>query len=307
MAPRAADVTAIPVIIESAISSVVANAGGEAQSTESIVAEANACFAAGAGIVHYHHDFALPRDACIAQCVAVQRSILKTNPGALIYPGYLSDGSAEDKMLGHLHALRAAGVLSMFAFDPGLATHGRPDADGILTGSVVGGTTFEEATRIVAFSHEAKVPCSVGIFEPGALRFARNFGMARRFTAGTLVKLYFAGSEAWGKKGSGATFGLPPTRQALDLYLSLLEGSGLPWIVSVLGGDIFETDLPRYALERGGNLRVGAEDPLRLTGRTNFEMVQAVRDIARQVGRPVADYTQALSVLSARPAVSNAA
>jgi 3-keto-5-aminohexanoate cleavage enzyme len=307
MSVKANDISDIPVIIESAISSVVANAGGQAPSVDNIVAEANACLAAGAGIIHYHHDFSLGREQSIAQCVAVQRGVLQANPGALIYPGYLGKGPAEDQMLGHLHALRAAGVLTMFAFDPGLATHGRPDADGILTSSITGGTTFEEASRIVAFSREAKVPCSVGIFEPGALRFARNFGMAGKFTAGTIVKLYFAGTEAWGRKGSGATFGLPPTREALDIYLSLLEGSGLPWIVSVLGGDIFETALPRYVLERGGNLRVGAEDPLRSTVRTNVEMVQAVRDIARQVGRPVADHTQALPVLSARPAVSTAA
>jgi uncharacterized protein (DUF849 family) len=34
----------------------------------------------------------------------------------------------------------------------------------------------------------------------------------------------------------------------------------LPWSVAVLGGDIFDSDLPQLALERGGHLRVGLED-----------------------------------------------
>ncbi len=90
------------------------------------------------------------------------------------------------------------------------------------------------------------------------------------------------------------------------MYVSLIEGSGLPWVVSILGGRILETDLPRYVLERGGNLRVGIEDPLEPTDMTNVEMIQAVIDLANEVGRPVARSTEARAALSA-PALSIAA
>ena len=49
---------------------------------------------------------------------------------------------------------------------------------------------------------------------------------------------------------SGVTFGLPPTVRALEAYLEMLEGSGLPWSVAVIGGDIVACGLARAALER---------------------------------------------------------
>ncbi len=42
-------------------------------------------------------------------------------------------------------------------------------------------------------------------------------------------------------ESSGCTFGLPPTRNALLAYLDMLEGTGLPWSVSVWGGDLMTT------------------------------------------------------------------
>lgn len=297
MATAKLDLTHNPVVIEAAISAVVANTDGTTLTGQSIIEEAKACLVAGAGIIHYHHDFALTNADAVQQCIAVQKGILEAYPSTLIYPGYLKGDCAEDQMLPHVRALREAGALTMFAFDPGLASHGRPDADGLPATSVTGGMTFAQARGMLDYSREVGVPCSLGIFEPGALRWVRSYGAAGKFTPGTLVKFYFAGDKAWGSKGTGVTFGLPPSKAALDIYLSLIEGSGLPWIVTILGGAILETDLARYVLEKGGHLRVGAEDPLRPVEMTNVEMVQAVIDLANQVGRPVARNTEALSVL----------
>jgi 3-keto-5-aminohexanoate cleavage enzyme len=298
MATASVDQSHNPVVIEAAISAVVANTDGSVLTAQSIIDEAKACLASGAGIIHYHHDFALTNAEAVEQCITVQKGILADYPSTLIYPGYLKGDCAEDQMLPHVRALRDAGALTMFAFDPGLASHGRPDADGLPATSVTGGTTFAQARSMLEYSREADVPCSLGIFEPGALRWARSYGAARKFTRGTIVKFYFAGDQAWGSKGTGVTFGLPPSKAALDIYLSLIEGSGLPWVVTILGGAILETDLARYVLERGGHLRVGAEDPLRAVEMTNVEMVEAVIALADQVGRPVARSTETLSVLS---------
>jgi uncharacterized protein (DUF849 family) len=288
----------IPVVIEAAISAVVANTNGRVLTSQSIADEAKGCLAAGAGVIHYHHDFALTNAEAVQQCITVQKAILADYPSTLIYPGYLKGDSAEDQMLPHVRALREAGALTMFAFDPGLASHGRPDGDGLPATSVTGGMNFAQAHGMLDYSCEVNVPCSLGIFEPGALRWVRSYGAARRFTPGTIVKFYFAGDQAWGSKGAGVTFGLPPSKAALDIYLSLIEGSGLPWIVTILGGAILETDLARYVLEKGGHLRVGSEDPLRAVEATNVEMVEAAIALANQVGRPVARSTEALSVLS---------
>src|SRR6185437_15919956 len=46
----------------------------------------------------------------------------------------------------------------------------------------------------------------------------------------------------------------------LEAYLELLEPSGLPWSVAVLGGDVVGCGLAELAIRRGGHVRVGLED-----------------------------------------------
>ena len=108
-----------------------------------------------------------------------------------------------------------------------------------------------------------------------------------------MVKLYFSTERGL----PGAPFGLPPTVTALDAYLELLDGSGLPWAVSVVGGDVVATDIAAAALERGGHLHLGLEfyggDRRRPTSSSSTEAVAAVR-----VGRrPVATPDEAAEIL----------
>lgn len=287
-----------PLVIETAMTQVVANTGGQLLSTQGIVQEALDCVEAGAGVLHYHHDFSLDKADSIAQCIDVQRGILDRHPGLLVYPGYMP-GDTHDETMEHLEPLYQAGVMTMFAFDPGHATHARPDKDGEPTQSKLGGTSFAQASEMIDLSWRYNVPVSLGIFEPGPLNWVRYFGEAGRFTPGTVVKFYFPGDYAWGNKGVGATFGIPPSKSALDIYLSMIEGSGLPWVVSILGGAILESDLPRYILEKGGHIRLGLEDPLRQMDMTNIEMIKVLKDLSNEVGRPVATYDEVKSVFAA--------
>jgi uncharacterized protein (DUF849 family) len=82
-------------------------------------------------------------------------------------------------------------------------------------------------------------------------------------------------------------FGLHPTKAALDIYLSMMEGMNLPWIVSCLAGVLLETPIAQYALERGGHLRIGIEDTAGGSDMSNVESVVAARELAAKVGRPV--------------------
>jgi uncharacterized protein (DUF849 family) len=94
------------------------------------------------------------------------------------------------------------------------------------------------------------------------------------------------------------TFGLPPTAPALLAYLDLLDGTDLPWSVSVWGGDLMATPVARLALERGGHLHVGLEehfDPDRKP--TNRELIQEAVALVEAVGRPVATNTDAIALL----------
>ena len=58
----------------------------------------------------------------------------------------------------------------------------------------------------------------------------------------------------------GVSFGLMPTESGLLAYLDMLEGTGLPWSVSVWGGDLMQTPIAKLALERGGHLHIGVEE-----------------------------------------------
>ena len=86
----------------------------------------------------------------------------------------------------------------------------------------------------------------MSIFEPGFLRAALAYWRAGKLPPGTMLRFYFGGREA--EADGGFTFGLAPTERALDAYLELLGDCPLPWSVTVVGGDLFATDLPELAL-----------------------------------------------------------
>jgi len=113
-----------------------------------------------------------------------------------------------------------------------------------------------------------------------------------------LVKLYFGGEWGMTAKGRGVTFGLPPTERALLAYLEMLEGTDLPWSVSVWGGDLAQTPVARLAVELGGHLHVGLEehfDPDRKP--TNVELVDEMVALCQSVGRPVATCKEAAEII----------
>ena len=94
------------------------------------------------------------------------------------------------------------------------------------------------------------------------------------------------------------SFGLAPTEHALLAYLDLLEGTDLPWSVSVWGGDLFDTPIARLALERGGHLHVGLEEHFHPEHKpTNEEIVQQAVALIEEVGRPVASIAESGRIL----------
>ncbi|WP_050460672.1 3-keto-5-aminohexanoate cleavage protein [Herbaspirillum autotrophicum] len=295
-------VSETPVVIEAAVTPL--RAGVPLQPAEQTIVDAKACLAAGASVIHHHHDFRLPREEATQQIIHIGKSILQDYPSALIYPDYIAGGPA-DKSMGRrysphalLQPMHDAGALTMFTFDPGLTLFARLDAEGLPSDSVMGGATFAEAHEMVKFANRVNVPVVVGVYEPGNLRWICAYARAGKFPPGSLIKFYFGGDYVMGQdKVPGITFGLPPTKASLDTYLSFLDGIDMPWTVSVQGGVLLDTPLARYALERGGHLRVGVEDTAGGTDMTNPQTVEAAVALAAQVGRPVARGKQGLATL----------
>ena len=288
-----------PVIIEAAISPLRWNE--PAQSIDQIVAQSLACIEAGAGIIHHHHDMRLAEEDGVAALVETGRRILDEFPDTLIYTDYLSGKRAWEEN-AHLKVMEAEGVLTLFAIDPGLTTFASYDPEGIPTKTYLDGLRFDEADEMVAFSKRANVPISLGVFEPGAVRWIRAYEEARGFSSGTMVKLYFGGNHMVDRpQTQGINFGLPATVRALETYLDMLEGSALPWTVSLFGDPILDSPLAEAALRLGGHLRVGEEDAAGMTTESNVELVQRAAAVAESCGRPLARGAEALRVLQGTP------
>jgi 3-keto-5-aminohexanoate cleavage enzyme len=286
-----------PVVIEAAISPLRRDI--PAQTTTEIILEANACLAAGAGIVHHHHDNRLDATASTQQLISVSEAVLAKYPSALMYTDYLRGRTAEDEY-ANLSPMVEAGVLRMFAVDPGITTFGSLDSEGLPTRTYTDGLKFSEVHELTTFAKKQNVPLSLGVFEPGQLRWIIAYEAKVGFPKGTLIKLYFGGRWMVDQVNTpGINFGLPPTTEALEVYLSMMEGSKLSWITSVFGDAILDSPIARYTLELGGHLRVGIEDAAGQTTLTNAELVTASIALATEVGRPVANGSNTLPALGA--------
>ena len=106
-----------------------------------------------------------------------------------------------------------------------------------------------------------------------------------------MVKLYFGGA------GHRLSFGLPPTGPSLDAYRAMLEPTGLPWSVAVLGGDVIGSGLARLALDRGGHGRVGLEDFAGESRPSNQQLVRDLEMLCDELGRPIATCADARRIL----------
>lgn len=258
-----------------------------------ITATALACYAAGAAVVHAHNrDPALTGRAAADDYLAAWRPVLQQKPDALWYPTLTKASDFAEKFSHHAILKREAG-LRLGTVDCGTTGIAYADEEGLPTGFLYS-HSYEEIRWSFAFHCEQRLSPSVSIFEPIFLRNALAYHRAGKLPRGTHIDLYFGGEWGATAKSRGVSFGLPPTRKALAVYLEMLEGSDLPWSVAVWGDDILQTPVARMALEEGGNLHVGLEEfysPDRAP--SNEVLVAEAAALCAEVGRPVATGVQA--------------
>jgi 3-keto-5-aminohexanoate cleavage enzyme len=272
-----------PVIIEAAINGVTSKQTNPnvPRSAEEIAADALRCFAAGASIVHNHVDVYMAdgRTAAAAYLEGWQ-TVWETIPGALLYPTV--NGGPVEQSYDHFAHLAAAGC-RIGVVDPGSVNLGdfvyansRPDV--------------HHQVQVCVDNHLAP---SLAIWEPGFLQLALELWRDGRLPAGAMIKLYFGGEAGY----LGGRFGLPPTRPAFDAYLAMLEGCALPWSTAVIGGDVIDSGVAEWTLQRGGHLHVGLEDWAGKGLPTNEALVDATVALCTKVGRPVSTQAQTAELL----------
>ncbi len=266
------------------------------RSPDEVAADALRCIDAGASILHNHTDDPViggdgrhdPEPYRLAWT-----SILSRHPDVLLYPTMPggAPGQPIEQRYAHIEQLAHWGLLGLGLLDPGTTDLGRYADDGRpRPGDVIYQNTWSDGIYMIETCRRLRVGVSVSIFEPGFLRFLLGYAEAGALPPGVLVKLYFGGPRAG--------FGLPPTAKALDAYLDMLDGTGLPWLVSVQGGDVVGSGLARLALERGGHLQVGLE-PSGDRTRGNAELVAEAVALARASGREPATIAEARALIGA--------
>ena len=263
---------------------------------EAIAADALACFDGGAAIIHTHnHDISLTGADAAGPYIEAMAPVLAARPDALWYPT-LTSGDHQAKY-AHMGMIAAEMSLRMVAVDPGSTNIGGAGFDGL----PVGGTYKNDYAEIRASFNLCRdngwAP-AMAIYEPGFLQCVLTYHRVGQLPAGSMAKLYFGAEWGLSRRSKGVTFGLPPTKHALLAYLDMLEGTDIPWSVSVWGGDLMATPVARLALELGGHVHVGIEefyDPDRSP--TNQELLAEAVALCNEVGRPIATCAQTADML----------
>jgi 3-keto-5-aminohexanoate cleavage enzyme len=277
-----------PVIIEAAINGATTRDRSPhvPLAPAEIAADGLRCLAAGAAIVHSHNaEMAVDGARAAELYLEAWRPLLRARPDAIVYPT-VGFGATIVEKYAHIAILAEAGVLRMGLVDPG----------SVNLGPIAYVNSADDIEHEVALCARHRLGPSLAIYEPGFLRATLAFHRAGRLPRGALIKLYFGGEHDYFGR-PGPTFGLPPTRLALEAYLAMVEGSELPWSVAVMGGDVIASGLARLALERGGHLHVGLEDYAGPRTPTNEALVREAVRLCEDVGRPVATSADAARLL----------
>ena len=249
----------------------------------------------GASIVHNHSDEPMFTDDgvhAVEPYLAAWRPILARHPDVLLYPTMAAGarGIPVQRRWAHVEELARRGMGGMTLVDPGSVNVGLT-TDGTVPDVAAAGpylNSYADVEHMFARTAALGAAPSISIFEPGFLRTALTWHRAGRVPSGAIVKLYFGGE---------LEFGLPPTEAALDAYLELLEPSGLPWSVAVLGGDVVACGLAERAIRRGGHVRVGLEDWSGPGEPRNAELLRAAVALVERLGAAPATIPQARRIL----------
>ena len=255
-------------------------------------ASAEACLAAGATIVHAHAGVPfvgkVERHASEPYIEAF-RPVLERHPGAILYPTLPAGPHLPiAERFAHMAELVDAGILKMAAIDPGTMNWGTFFTVGCDNEDTIYQNTFGDVRYAFDFCRRRNVGCTMSIFEPGFLQIVLAHLRNGTLPRGSVVKLEFSGGHL--------VFGLPPNRQGLEAYLSMLEGTGIPWLVNYRDGDLND-GFGRLVLERGGHVRVGIEDYGGRGQPRNEDLVAEIIEIGRGVGRRPATQEEAVKLL----------
>jgi 3-keto-5-aminohexanoate cleavage enzyme len=291
-----------PVIVEAALNGGRTKAENPhvPKSTEELIADALACLAAGASVIHTHAPDPSADATRAAELYAEHfLPVLAARPDALLYPTIVFNSPVEDR-IAHLPLLASCAGLRIGLMEPGSANLTATDEDGLPAATTRVYTNTPYDVRYMADKcREWGLGPSMVIFEPGFLRHTLAYHGRGRLPQGAFMRFTLCGGASY--RGPGHVdllFGLPNVPQSLDAYAHMLGAVPIPWAVSVVSGDVFENGVAEHALALGGHLRVGLEDYAGAKSPTNLELVERAVEVVRASGRPLASCADAAQLLA---------
>lgn len=253
-----------------------------------------ACVARGASIAHDHHEAMFVADGVhpVEPYVEAWTPVLAQYPDVLLYATMAAGarGIPIERRWAHHEELARRGMGGLSLVDPGSVNLGLT-SDGVVAEAAARGpyqNSLADTEHMFARCAAHGTGPSISIFDPSFLRVALTLHRHGRVPPGAIVKLYFGGA---------LEFGLPPTTTALEAYLEMLEPSGLPWSVAVLGGDVVACGLAETAVRRGGHVRVGLEDFAGSSTPTNTDLVDGAVALLADLGHRPATIAETRGIL----------
>lgn len=245
---------------------------------EEIVADARACAAEGASVIHVHGR--KPDGAWAFDDADAHRDAFRTlrADGLLVYPSMMFTRDDPAARFRHVDVLGGEGLLDWAPVDTG-TTVLVPCRDGRLAAR---GFTYDNPVadnrHALSLCVQHRLAPSVAAYEPHFIRQLLLLLPEYPGIRPAVVRFMFGGDRL--------PFGFPADPVFVDAYVHLLRGSGLPWMAACYGGDVLP--IAEHVIRRGGHLRVGLEDDASDPTRGNVERVREVAALARRLGRRLA-------------------
>lgn len=288
-----------PVIIEAAINGnrTKEHNPNVPRSHAELAEDTLSVLSAGASIIHNHGSvFGDPREVA-DDYLAGWMPVFAERPDALLYPTANFGPNGLD--FEHLHLLAETGLMKVSLCDPGSTNLGGVGPDGLPAAGIVYSNSYDSIRFQMDQAAADRVGPSLAIYEPAFMRTTMMYWRAGRLPQGTMIKFYLSTDRGY----MGAPFGLPATRLALDAYLEILGDCPVPWAVSVVGGDVVESGLAEYAIEKGGHLHLGIEFFGGDRTPTNTQLVDEAVALCDRLGVSVATCDEAAAILQLPRAV----
>lgn len=253
-------------------------------SVKEIVADGIACARAGAAIVHVHaYDEQTGRQKDDADLYIAIIEGIREKEDVIVYPTLPFAGSVDAPQMmtaqmrfAHTETLAKRGLLEWAVVDPGSTNITRLDEVPAGKEGFVYANPESHIRRGLELGTRYGFHPGYALYEPGFVRLGAALERAYPDVPQCIYRFMFS---------DGLSFGFPPQPYALDAFLTLLaqEAPGAPWMVAGLDVDIMP--LARYAIERGGHVRVGLEDAPFGAVKSNVQLVEDAARLIRAAGK----------------------